>query len=217
MRAFVIDPVAHTVVPCQIVEGPPKYVNDCALLAEVMDIGMRQAAAQDGVLPVHFAWIGNHLDTWRGNVSVYSVKPGVKVWCFTEVEEGFHLRHTTLRTRWHAVPFWGKCIMTRHDKDTGVMLDMRRPSHLIEWVTKSDTPPASELPAPYTYTTIRTPTYAVTTMTDNANVVTCERCGGACTPVKKCARCLSVAYCSVECQKADWRTHKPECRQPQKV
>ena len=26
-----------------------------------------------------------------------------------------------------------------------------------------------------------------------------------------CGRCQSVAYCSVECQRADWRTHKRVC------
>ncbi len=28
---------------------------------------------------------------------------------------------------------------------------------------------------------------------------------------KACSRCKSIWYCSVECQKAHWSTHKPKC------
>lgn len=40
----------------------------------------------------------------------------------------------------------------------------------------------------------------------------CEMCGKD-TPIKKCARCRSVQYCSVDCQKADWKSHKEDCQQ----
>ena len=30
--------------------------------------------------------------------------------------------------------------------------------------------------------------------------------------LKKCMRCEGVRYCSKECQKADWKRHKPECK-----
>jgi hypothetical protein len=30
--------------------------------------------------------------------------------------------------------------------------------------------------------------------------------------LKKCSRCFSVVYCGAECQKADWKTHKPNCK-----
>jgi hypothetical protein len=30
-------------------------------------------------------------------------------------------------------------------------------------------------------------------------------------PLKACSRCHSVSYCSVECQRQDWKTHKPLC------
>jgi hypothetical protein len=28
----------------------------------------------------------------------------------------------------------------------------------------------------------------------------------------KCGRCKQVSYCNVDCQKADWKTHKPVCK-----
>ncbi|KAK5661571.1 hypothetical protein OQA88_9666 [Cercophora sp. LCS_1] len=32
-------------------------------------------------------------------------------------------------------------------------------------------------------------------------------------PLKKCMRCLEVKYCSVECQKKDWKKHRGECEE----
>jgi hypothetical protein len=32
--------------------------------------------------------------------------------------------------------------------------------------------------------------------------------------LKRCDRCRSVAYCSVECQRGDWSAHKKECAKP---
>ncbi|KAH9934583.1 uncharacterized protein BXZ73DRAFT_77052 [Epithele typhae] len=37
----------------------------------------------------------------------------------------------------------------------------------------------------------------------------CEVCRG--TDVKECTRCFSVAYCSTECQRAHWATHRDGC------
>ncbi|KAF9528730.1 hypothetical protein CPB83DRAFT_853654 [Crepidotus variabilis] len=42
----------------------------------------------------------------------------------------------------------------------------------------------------------------------------CFRCYKAESPdlrLSKCGKCLRVAYCSTECQKADWKRHKPFC------
>ena len=47
----------------------------------------------------------------------------------------------------------------------------------------------------------------------------CRKCGkrsaadgGA---LKRCQRCREVKYCSVECQKKDWKTHRMECNEPE--
>ena len=32
--------------------------------------------------------------------------------------------------------------------------------------------------------------------------------------LKTCDRCKRLRYCSVECQRAHWPTHKPECKMP---
>ena len=42
----------------------------------------------------------------------------------------------------------------------------------------------------------------------------CAACGAthAKAPLKRCSLCQSVSYCSRECQKADWKVHKPACK-----
>ena len=37
----------------------------------------------------------------------------------------------------------------------------------------------------------------------------CKKCGGASS--SDCSRCREVHYCSRECQKLDWNSHKKEC------
>jgi hypothetical protein len=39
----------------------------------------------------------------------------------------------------------------------------------------------------------------------------CNFCNKPTTRLKKCTRCEAIWYCSKECQKRDWRRHKPEC------
>merc|ERR1712210_376109 len=45
----------------------------------------------------------------------------------------------------------------------------------------------------------------------------CAHCGQRSAPdtrFQKCARCLTVRYCSADCQKLNWKTHKKTCRAP---
>lgn len=45
-----------------------------------------------------------------------------------------------------------------------------------------------------------------------ANLTACGNCKTMCKSPKQCGGCLSVAYCSVFCQRADWPNHKKECK-----
>eukprot|EP00820_Chromera_velia_P015276 Cvel_5926.t1-p1 / transcript=Cvel_5926.t1 / gene=Cvel_5926 / organism=Chromera_velia_CCMP2878 / gene_product=SET domain-containing protein 14, putative / transcript_product=SET domain-containing protein 14, putative / location=Cvel_scaffold283:75010-76356(-) / protein_length=202 / sequence_SO=supercontig / SO=protein_coding / is_pseudo=false len=40
----------------------------------------------------------------------------------------------------------------------------------------------------------------------------CDVCGKEGTELKKCGQCKNREYCSVECQKVDWKTHKELCK-----
>jgi len=43
-------------------------------------------------------------------------------------------------------------------------------------------------------------------------VTACGNCGGpGQSTLMVCSRCKKISYCSKNCQKAHWRTHKPEC------
>ena len=45
----------------------------------------------------------------------------------------------------------------------------------------------------------------------------CKHCGNPAyvgTGLKTCRRCKSMRYCSVDCQRAHWRVHKPDCKEP---
>ena len=43
------------------------------------------------------------------------------------------------------------------------------------------------------------------------DVIACNKCGDKSNKQKKCSRCLSVYYCSAECQRSSWSTHKSTC------
>lgn len=50
------------------------------------------------------------------------------------------------------------------------------------------------------------------TSIDRATGAMCASCRGCLTKSLRCSACKKVKYCGVECQKADWRTHKPLCK-----
>ena len=41
----------------------------------------------------------------------------------------------------------------------------------------------------------------------SSGCVVCHRT----TPIKKCVRCQTAQYCSVDCQRSDWTSHTPHC------
>lgn len=42
--------------------------------------------------------------------------------------------------------------------------------------------------------------------------VGCAACRRMFKELKKCGRCKKIYYCSIECQKADWKEHKKNCK-----
>ncbi|MCJ1309878.1 hypothetical protein MMC25_003539 [Agyrium rufum] len=49
-------------------------------------------------------------------------------------------------------------------------------------------------------------------MSESRACATCKRSETELpTPLKRCAKCHGTSYCSRECQKADWKTHKKQC------
>eukprot|EP00438_Fugacium_kawagutii_P011285 Skav202835 [mRNA] locus=scaffold746:38224:38580:+ [translate_table: standard] len=49
---------------------------------------------------------------------------------------------------------------------------------------------------------------------DKAELQRCHRCGAPPGPraLQTCGHCKRVAYCSRECQRADWKLHKLKCQ-----
>eukprot|EP00106_Octopus_bimaculoides_P013080 XP_014780522.1 PREDICTED: ankyrin repeat and MYND domain-containing protein 2-like [Octopus bimaculoides] len=43
----------------------------------------------------------------------------------------------------------------------------------------------------------------------------CETCFRTNIPLKKCSKCKTTYYCSTDCQKYDWSTHKSNCKVPE--
>ncbi|KAJ3129132.1 hypothetical protein HK098_002373 [Nowakowskiella sp. JEL0407] len=41
----------------------------------------------------------------------------------------------------------------------------------------------------------------------------CFSCGVSFCELKHCGRCLEASYCSVDCQRKDWKTHKNRCKE----
>ncbi|KAK7483873.1 hypothetical protein BaRGS_00024890 [Batillaria attramentaria] len=54
---------------------------------------------------------------------------------------------------------------------------------------------------------------AVSGASGGGQVMTCQKCKKTAPEMKKCGRCKEVTYCSRDCQRADWRSHKVNCRQ----
>lgn len=40
----------------------------------------------------------------------------------------------------------------------------------------------------------------------------CTQCQKKDNPLQACSGCQRVTYCSVECQKLDWKAHRPACK-----
>jgi splicing suppressor protein 51 len=46
------------------------------------------------------------------------------------------------------------------------------------------------------------------------NCATCKKTGTETPNLKRCAKCKTTYYCSPDCQKADWKSHKKQCSAP---
>jgi hypothetical protein len=53
-------------------------------------------------------------------------------------------------------------------------------------------------------------TYRRTEQASMADLTACASCANT-QSLKQCARCKTVAYCSIACQRAHWQNHKPSC------
>src|SRR6185437_7950168 len=53
--------------------------------------------------------------------------------------------------------------------------------------------------------------YHVTTMRLDHDTPECDGCQERTLPLKKCSGCNAATYCSVVCQKSDWKKHKKKC------
>jgi hypothetical protein len=49
-------------------------------------------------------------------------------------------------------------------------------------------------------------------MEKDKKCLNCSSYGGEGGKLLKCSGCLCVFYCSVECQKSNWKNHKSECK-----
>jgi hypothetical protein len=50
------------------------------------------------------------------------------------------------------------------------------------------------------------------TACENEKAHMCANCGNTTGPLSACSQCKQVFYCSKECQKSDWKSHKLNCR-----
>ncbi|KDQ58082.1 hypothetical protein JAAARDRAFT_129471 [Jaapia argillacea MUCL 33604] len=70
--------------------------------------------------------------------------------------------------------------------------------------------------APYVTRVAMSPLFAVSyleTVGRDPDAYKCSVCRGRGKPrLKTCTACKKVRYCSTECQKKDWKTHKPKCK-----
>lgn len=56
---------------------------------------------------------------------------------------------------------------------------------------------------------------ATTAKTDSSEKERCRKCHVKEDKMFRCSLCMAVRYCSKECQAADWKVHKKECKQLQ--
>jgi hypothetical protein len=54
-------------------------------------------------------------------------------------------------------------------------------------------------------------------ISSNTLFKTCAQCGKKEQEMNRCAKCRLVDYCSKECQKVAWKTHKVTCKAPQNI
>ena len=115
--------------------------------------------------------------------------------------------------------YWGKAVLMSYESATSANIAMCRgepvpvPAHMkparpaIKWVTGEDHTLFSNAPGAWGFVNGD----GVWQFGQGIKPVSCARCHQLSVQHLQCGRCLSLYYCSKECQKADWPRHKSAC------
>ena len=96
-------------------------------------------------------------------------------------------------------------------KKNKIKEQMKTVQELLEEIEKKSSEKAdAENVKPSSLTTFKTDENEKQLKCDEIKAANCGNCK-ATDPKFHCGACKTISYCTVECQKADWKTHKPKC------